>query len=86
MATNNLKQELHKTIDTIDEDEILQRIKEHIDLEIITSKLGENLKPYTQKEFIAMLQESEEQYKRGYFYTHEEVKDIIKGWRTKDTK
>lgn len=85
MANKELKKELHEKIDTIEDDGILEKIKELIQLEIITSQAGDGLKPYTHEEVLSFLAESEAQYKNGEYYTHEQVTELVKQWKKPTT-
>ncbi|MBX2989897.1 MAG: hypothetical protein KF749_01885 [Bacteroidetes bacterium] len=77
MSTDELKTLLHESIDTIDDVELLEGLRQIIEA---SKNDDEIVIPDWQKR---ILDESEEQVARGEFKTHEEVFKSIDKWLRK---
>ncbi len=78
MSREELKEFLHRRIDEVDSEELLKKVIVWLD---INTGLEE---PYelTKAEALSV-QEGWEDYKRGDYYTDDDLKKEVRGWRGK---
>jgi predicted transcriptional regulator len=73
MTTAELKSQIHKKIDTIEDEEFLSDINEVLD------NLN-NTEIKLEKQEIEQIEEREQQIKKGEFYTEEEADKLTEKW------
>lgn len=83
MTVNQLKKKLHNAIDENENEALLKAINLLLKSESRHAELVIPGKPMTEETLRGLVQESEADYKAGYFYTHDEVLELAKQWKKK---
>ena len=83
MDTPELKLELHRIIDQVKDNRILQAMHTMLSSQVSIFAHTAGGKPITKEEFDMMLESSEEDIKAGRLTNQKDLKEEIKTWRKK---